>query len=79
MFLTVHYHYSNLYSKVQQLFAKIWYGHGRAGRTASDGLVFKMLTFYTGILLWIYFGLRFMSINVLTLRDNAGLLKLNFS
>ena len=30
-----HHHYSNSYSKVQHLFVKIWYGHGR---TASDGL-----------------------------------------
>ena len=35
----MHYHYSNSYSEAQQLLAKIWYGHDRTGRTASDGLV----------------------------------------
>ena len=35
IFSAVHCHYSNSYSKVQHLFAKIWYGHGRTGRTAS--------------------------------------------
>ena len=38
IFLTVHYRYPNSYSNVLHLFAKIWYGHGRTGRAASDDL-----------------------------------------
>ena len=38
MVFTVHYHDSNSYYKVQHFLAKIWYGHGPTGRSASDGL-----------------------------------------